>query len=58
MKPEIEAFKKGWEIIKSCKNTTQLLNAYQWIWLYKKMYGETERWNMLYKFCTKRRNRL
>ena len=24
----------------------------------KKMYGKTQRWNMLYKFATKRRNRL
>ncbi len=58
MKPELEAYKKGWEIIRSCKDTTQLFSAYQWVWLYKKMYGKTERWNNLYSFCTKRRNRL
>ena len=42
MAKEDIAFKKGWEIIRSCKNSTQIRNAYNWIWLYKKMYGESE----------------
>ena len=56
--PEKKAFKKGWEIIRSCKNPTHIHIAYNWIWLYKKMYGETEDWKTLYKFCTRRRKRL
>ena len=58
MAPETEAYIKGRKIIKSCKNNTQLINAYNWVWLYKNMYGKTENWERLLNYCTQRRNRL
>ena len=58
MAKEEIAFKKGWEIIRSCKDRTHLFYAYNWVHFYQDMYGTTERWKMLYKFCTNRRKRL
>ncbi len=58
MKPEEKAYAKGRKIIRSCENVTQILTAYQWVWLYKNMYGKTPYWEKLYKYCTQRRNRL
>ena len=58
MKPEIQAYQKGRKIIRSCENAAQIYNAYNWVWLYKNMYGETDLWKKLYNYCTQRRNRL
>jgi hypothetical protein len=58
MATEEKAYIKGRKIVRSCNNHTQLMNAYNWIWLYKNMYGETENWKHLLNYCTKRRNRL
>ena len=58
MAPEERAYKKGRTIIRSCETFSQIKTAYQWVWLYKNMYGKTESWNKLYKYCTQRRNKL
>ena len=58
MAPEKIAFAKGWDVIRSCETMTQLMNAYQWVWLYKNMYGKTKNWENLLNYCTQRRNRL
>jgi len=58
MAKEKEANKKGWAIIKSCTTAKQIHNAYNWVWLYKTMYGKTESWEKLYRYCTKRRKNL
>ena len=58
MAKEEVAYKKGWAIIRSCKTGTQIINAYNWVFLYREMYGKTEGWKKLYNFCSRRRNRL
>jgi len=53
---EMKAYNKGMDIIKSCKTLPQLRTAYNWVWLYKKKYGETNLWESLLSYCSKRRN--
>tara|TARA_R110000744_G_scaffold71722_4_gene144552 strand:+ start:4189 stop:4371 length:183 start_codon:yes stop_codon:yes gene_type:complete len=54
----LDAYNKGVKIVRSCISIQQLTTAYNWIWLYKKKYGQTRHWEGLLSYCSKRRNAL
>ena len=56
MASENQAYLKGRKIIRSCKTAKHVFSAYNWIWLFKTMYGKTSRWEKLLNYCTQRRN--
>jgi len=52
---EKTAYNKGVKIIRSCQTGAHIIGAFNYIHNYRVMFGDTELFRQLWKYCTKRR---
>ena len=55
---EIKAFNKGLKVISSCKTTSHIMGAYNYVHNYRNLFGKKKLWKELYNFCGRKRNML
>ncbi len=58
MAKEEIAYKKGWQIIRSCQTGAHIICAYNYLHNYRVMFGDTEWFRNLWKYCSRRRQRI
>ena len=52
---EEKAYNKGLKVISSCKDSTHVHVAYNYIHNYRLMFGKTRFWKDLYNYCGRKR---
>ena len=55
---EKEAYDKGIKIIRSCKSSAHIKTAYNYVFNFRNIFGDTDMWNKLYEKCSKKRKTL
>ncbi len=57
-KKMIEAYIKGLDIVSSCKNSAQVMTAFNWVDNFRKLYGNIEETKRLMEKCSLKRKTL
>ena len=53
---EAKAYKKGLRVISTCETTKHITGAYNYIHNFRLMFGKTDYWKELYRYCGQRRD--